>query len=85
MRGIELAPVGTVYAFTNVNVIPKGFAQSYVVGFVDLDDGVRVFGVIDGDPATMRIGDRVVVAPRRGDASSGPDLPVLFSFRRARG
>jgi uncharacterized OB-fold protein len=45
---VELAPRGRLYSFSVVHAAPAGFATPYVVGFVDLDDGVRVFSQIEG-------------------------------------
>ena len=39
---------GKLYSFSEVHVAPKGFAIPYVVGYVDLDDGVRLFGQVEG-------------------------------------
>src|SRR5207302_7584728 len=44
---VELAPEGSLYTFSEVHVAPKGFATPYVIGYVDLADGVRVLAQID--------------------------------------
>jgi uncharacterized OB-fold protein len=40
-------------------VAPKEFPTPYVIGFVDLEDGVRVFGQIEG-PASALEPDQMV-------------------------
>ena len=50
---------GTLYAFTTVHVGPKTWVRPYAVGYVDLENGVRVFSHLRGDPV---IGGRVELA-----------------------
>jgi uncharacterized OB-fold protein len=57
LERFELAGTGTLYAFTTVHVAPAAFAVPYVIGYVDLTEGVRAFGQIEAaDPSTLRIG-----------------------------
>ena len=70
---VLLSPVGTLYSFSEIHVAPKGFATPYAVGYVDLPEGVRLFGQIEGRAAELRIGQKVAVTlgPVRTDASVG--------------
>lgn len=58
-----LARGGTIYAFTQQ---PAGlrFTQPDVIGLVDLDDGTRVFGLLDLPFDEARIGSRVQMVVR---------------------
>jgi uncharacterized protein len=63
---IDLTPEGTVHAFTIQDTgLPAGFAGPRVFAIVKVD-GHRVFSIIvDGDPATVRVGQRVRFTPLR--------------------
>ena len=56
---------GKLYSFSEVHAAPKGFAVPYVVAYVDLDDGVRLFGQIEGPADTLSLDQRVAVVLRR--------------------
>ena len=58
---VELSAAGTLYSFSEVHVAPKGFAVPYVVAYVDLDDGVRLFGQVEGTADTLKLDQRVAV------------------------
>jgi uncharacterized OB-fold protein len=70
---VLLSPTGTLYSFSEIHVAPKGFATPYAVGYVDLPEGVRLFGQIEGRAAELRIGQKVAVTlgPVRAEASAG--------------
>jgi uncharacterized protein len=57
-----LSCVGTLYTFCEIHVAPEGFAVPYAVGYVDLPEGVRLFGQIEARAADLKIGQRLAVA-----------------------
>jgi len=67
---VELSGVGTLYTFSEIHIAPKGFATPYAVGYVDLPEGVRLFGQIDAKASELKIGQQVAVTlgPVRTDA-----------------
>ncbi len=78
---VELSAAGKLYSFSEVHAAPKGFAVPYVVAYVDLDDGVRLFGQIEGPADTLSLDQRVAVVSgtirRRNDGT-----PVIsYKFR----
>jgi uncharacterized protein len=80
---VELSPVGKLYTFSEVHVAPKGFPTPYAVGYVDLPEGVRLFGQIDAKAAELEVGEEVAVTlgPVRTDAGGQP--VVSYKFRRS--
>jgi uncharacterized OB-fold protein len=42
-----------------VHQAPRGFSAPYRIGYVDVEDGVRVFAHIDVGPDAAQIGDSV--------------------------
>jgi uncharacterized protein len=58
---VALSPIGTLYTFSEIHVAPAGFAVPYVVGYVDLPEGVRLFGQIEAHPSELTIGQRLAV------------------------
>jgi len=73
---VTLGNTGTVETFTVIRVAPSGFGDEapYAVGVVKLDDDVKLTAqIVDCDPETLRIGDRVRMEFRRvqEDGESG--------------
>ncbi|TFD02991.1 OB-fold domain-containing protein [Cryobacterium sp. TMT1-66-1] len=46
-------PFGSLYSYTVVRVSPK-FAEAQLMGYVDLDEGVRLLALISADPDVLR-------------------------------
>jgi uncharacterized protein len=70
---VDLPGEGTIHAFTVQETgLPAGFVGPRVFAIVKVD-GHRVFSIIvDGDPASVRIGQRVRLRPLRvADDSQG--------------
>jgi uncharacterized OB-fold protein len=76
----RLSPVGTLYAFTEIHIAPAGFATPYAVGYVDLPEGVRLFGQIEGGAAALRLGQEVALTlgPVRADPSGRKVVSYKF-------
>ena len=56
MSELELSTRGNLYAFSVVHVAPAGWKVPYIAGYVDLPEGVRVFGhVVNADPERLRM------------------------------
>src|SRR5262249_3647837 len=49
MEPVRLARAGKLYAFSVVHAAAKGWRVPYVLGYVDLADGIRVLAHIDAD------------------------------------
>ena len=77
---VQLSPVGTLYTFCEIHIAPKGFATPYAVGYVDLPEGVRLFGQIDAPAADLKLGQQVAVTlgPVRADASGRTVVSYKF-------
>ena len=58
---LALSPVGTLYTFSEIHVAPEGFSTPYAVGYVDLPEGVRLFGQIEARAENLKIGQSLVV------------------------
>ena len=73
---VTLAQSGVVETFTVIHVAPSGFGDEvpYVVGIVQLDDGVNLTAqIVDCEPKELSIGDKVRLEFRRvqQDGESG--------------
>jgi uncharacterized OB-fold protein len=53
LEDTPLATAGTLYSFTVVHIAPS-LPTPYTVGYVDLEDGVRVFSHVSADPSRLR-------------------------------
>ncbi len=82
METVELVPTGTLYSFAEIHAAPKGFPTPYVIGFVDLDDGVRLLGQVEHRAAELGMDEKVQlvegVIRTRGDGTK----VVSYKFRR---
>ena len=61
---------GVLYSWSVVYVAPKPWPTPYVIGYVDLPNGVRVFSHIGGNPDDLKVGMPVLLEP----AEIGLDL-----------
>jgi uncharacterized OB-fold protein len=85
-KGLEpalLSPTGTLYSFTEVHVALKGFPSPYVLGYVDLDDGVRVFGQVEHPAAELKVDEpmRLVLGVVKANAEGVPVISYKFRKR----
>lgn len=59
----ETSGKGILYSYTVTHVAPPGFEAPYLVGLVELDEGVRIIGnLVKVKPEDAKIGMRVKVA-----------------------
>jgi uncharacterized OB-fold protein len=76
-----LSEHGKLYTYSILHVGARGWSAPYVLGYVDLPEGVRVFSHIDGTAETLRI-DMPVSLQIREPIKNAEDQDVLaFAFR----
>lgn len=75
MEEVAFEGRGTLVTFTTVWVPRPGLPSPYVLGQVDLDEGVRLFARGDGDVADLR-----VPSPVRLIVAADPEATPLFWF-----
>ncbi|EEA03087.1 protein of unknown function DUF35 [Burkholderia sp. H160] len=54
-----LPALGTLYSYSVVHMGPKGVDVPYIVGYVDLSEGLRVFGRIEKTGGAVQIGQQL--------------------------
>src|SRR5215475_8362374 len=54
MRPMPIGRTGRVYTCTIIHQAPEGYAAPFAVGYIDLDDGVRVFAHLAQDKHSLR-------------------------------
>jgi uncharacterized OB-fold protein len=77
-EAVEQEPLpraGVLYAFSKVHVGPAKWHKPFTVGYVDLDNGVRVFSHLTGAPA---VGQRMQLDV--GEVGRDPDGTALLTF-----
>jgi benzoylsuccinyl-CoA thiolase BbsA subunit len=75
-----LSEHGSLYTYSVLHVGARGWPAPYVLGYVDLPEGVRVFSHIDGAPEALRI-DMPVSLQIRTPIKNPEDQDVLaFTF-----
>lgn len=76
-QSVELAPQGALYTYTELQVGPAGFPTPRLCGYVDMDDGIRLFGQIAADGVS--IGERLGL--ELAQIRVMPDGKPLLSYR----
>jgi uncharacterized OB-fold protein len=71
---------GILYSWSVVHVAPKPWITPYVIGYVDLPNGVRVFSHIGGDPAALRVDMPVRVHPAELGVDAQGQPRAFFQF-----
>lgn len=74
---VEIPGNGSLYSFTTVHISPT-FPTPYTLGYVDLEDGLRVLGQVRVPPEDLRCDIPV-------HAHLDPDSPTGWSFRPIEG
>lgn len=74
---------GSLYSFTVVHTGPAQFNPPYAVGYVDMKDGLRLFGQIESplSDITLDVWLDLVI----GEVSRGPDGRPVMSYKFKRG
>ena len=78
-RSLPLPSTGRLYSFSEVHAGPRGYPSVYVVGYVDFENGVRVFGQIDTKAERLRIDDQLYLV--LGQIRTDPDGGVVLSYK----
>ncbi|MEP9349447.1 OB-fold domain-containing protein [Xanthobacter sp. KR7-225] len=77
---VELACEGKLYSYSVVHQAPKGWDVPYVLGYVDLPDGLRVLAHIDAPAGAVAIGQRVRLALGVVGADAGGAPLSTYTF-----
>jgi uncharacterized protein len=81
---IPLGRTGRLYTFAVVRQAPKGFSTPYVIGYVDLDEGVRVFTrVLTGPDQDLRLGMPMSLTTIALEGGTGAEPVLAYAFRPA--
>ncbi len=86
-EGLEparLSPRGTLYTYTEVHAAPKDFPTPYVLGFVDLEDGVRVFGQVEGPASSLQPDQQVETVTGVVRVRANGTSVISYKFRSTR-
>jgi len=77
---VLLGPYGRIYTFALVRRAPEAFPTPYVIGYVDLDEGVRVFTqIVTDDLDSLRLGMPVeLILGDLGEASAATRTTYKF-------
>lgn len=75
---IDLGPYGTLYTFAVIHQAPAPFATPYAIGYVDLDEGVRVFTQLE-EFDSLVLGQRMELIV--GRLYSDSDGTAIFAYK----
>jgi len=74
----DMPRAGTLYAYSTVHVGPRQWHKPFTLGYVDLDNGVRVFGHLRGDSFAMGGRVQLDVAEVGRDEDGKPIVSFVF-------
>ena len=79
---VPLSRRGNLYSVSDIYIGQPGMAVPYVIGYVDLPEGVRIFAQMEGPVETFRCGDEVEVTS--GSIKNNHDgLPITsYKFKK---
>ena len=63
VKDCVMPTAGVLYSWSVVHVAPKPWPTPYVIGYVDLPNGVRVFSHIGGSPENLKVDMPVHLEP----------------------
>jgi uncharacterized protein len=79
---VLIGKTGRINNFTVAHVAPAGYTAPYILAFVDLAEGPRIFATIEGDLATagrLCLGDEVRLVAEANDEPTA-DGPVRWRY-----
>jgi len=80
LRRVRLGGTGRLYTYAIVRQAPKEFPTPYIIGYVDLDEGVRVFTrVMTSSEQDLRLGMRMTLRAASLPSADGSDT-VAYAF-----
>ncbi len=86
MKDIELSRTGKIDTFSILHVAAPGFSVPYVVGYVSLPEGPRIFSMISYSGESLEIGDEVelMVGKIREDELGNEVIGYKFKLPEAK-
>lgn len=79
---LRLSQAGTLYTYAIVRQAPRQFPTPYVIGYVDLDEGVRVFTqIVTKQPESLRLGMRMTLTSILMESPVSGDSTVAYAFQ----
>jgi uncharacterized OB-fold protein len=78
---VPLSERGTLYTYSVLHVGARGWPAPYVLGYVDLPEGVRVFSHIDAPPGELRMDMPVTLQLREPVKNPEGQEVLAFTFR----
>jgi len=52
-QALRLSSSGKLYSYTQIHIAPPTWVVPYIIGYVDLPEGVRLFGKVDAKSAEV--------------------------------
>jgi uncharacterized OB-fold protein len=80
VQDAALSNEGVLYSYSRVHLAPKGWDLPYVLGYVDLPEGVRVLSHIDDKKIAPVVGARVRLGERRVGVAEDGVVQTTYVF-----
>jgi uncharacterized OB-fold protein len=80
IQDTALSGEGVLYSYSRVHLAPKGWDLPYVLGYVDLPEGVRVLAHIDDKTSAPMVGVRVRIGEGRVGIGDDGVIQTTYVF-----
>lgn len=87
MEEVPLSRRGRINSFTVAQVAPSGFKAPYIVGYVDLPEGPRIFSMMTGcEPSerALKVGEEVELVIEKISEDDRGNEVIGYKFRPIR-
>jgi uncharacterized OB-fold protein len=86
MAPVPIGRSGTLYSYSVIEQLPSGYQKPFAIGYIDIEEGLRVFAHLRNEPETLRIGSQValeVAALTQGSDQSWRYGPRYYAIGEA--
>jgi uncharacterized OB-fold protein len=83
---IPLSTEGNLYSYSFIHIAPKQWKVPYGIGYVDLPEGVRIFGKLeDTEPAHWKVDAKVYIQVKECAKIEGQPTQYQYFFKSSKG
>ena len=83
---IPLSSVGILYSYSFIHIAPKQWKVPYGIGYVDLPEGIRIFGKLETtEPTDWEVDQKVRIEVKASPAIEGQPTQYQYFFKSYKG
>jgi benzoylsuccinyl-CoA thiolase BbsA subunit len=83
---VPLSRKGKLYSFSDIYIGPPGYGQDlpYVIGYIDLPEGIRVFAQLEGEPGTFKCDEEVELTLGKIRKNEEGKTVISYKFKKVK-